>query len=113
MSTELLQAVVSKVVDELVRGDLDSLLEKYPASRVSSAGLRAAIDGYGGRLVPPPADAYRNLDARRVKQAEVPTWSVRAPLWTEEEGRSDLTLELTVKLGPGTSSVEIDDLHVL
>jgi hypothetical protein len=112
VSTELLQAVVVKVIEELVLGDYDSLIEKYPKSRVTSAGLRAAIRDYGGQLVRPPPNAYQNLDAVRVSRAKAPTWSVRAPLWTEEEGRSDLTLELTVTLGPGTSSVEIDDLRV-
>lgn len=113
MSAELLQAVVGKVVEELVRGDYDLLIKQYPESRVSSEGLRSVIHDYGRRLVPPPSNAYQNLDAVRVQNTNVPTWSVRAPLWTEEEGRSDLTLEMTVTLGPGSSSVEIDDLRVL
>lgn len=113
MSTELLKAVVGKVVEDLVRGDYDLLIKKYPASRVSGAELRSAINDYGRRLAPPPPNAYENLDVLRVKNTSVPTWSVRAPLWTEEEGRSDLTLEMTVTLGPGSSSVVIDDLRVL
>ena len=91
MWTELLQTVVvGKVVEELVHGDYDSLIEKYPKSRVTTSGLRAAIRDYGGRLVRPPPDAYQDLDAVRVSRAK----------------------ELTVTLGPGTSSVEIDDLRV-
>lgn len=113
MSAELLQAVVGKVVEGLVSGDYDLLINQYPASRVSGKELRSVIRDYGRRLVSPPLNAYQNLDAIRVKDADVPTWSVRAPLWTEEEGRSDLTLEMTVRLGPGSSSVEIDDLRVL
>jgi hypothetical protein len=35
------------------------------------------------------------------------------PLWTKEEGRSDLTLELTVTMGANDTQIELDDIHVL
>jgi hypothetical protein len=35
------------------------------------------------------------------------------PLWTSEEGRSDLTLSLTATKRGGDYELEIDDLHVL
>ncbi len=36
------------------------------------------------------------------------------PLWTEQEGRSDLTLELRVsELAPDVFNTEVLDLHVL
>ncbi len=35
------------------------------------------------------------------------------PLWTKEEGRSDLTLALTAIKQGETYTVEVDDLHVL
>ena len=113
MSTEIMQAVVGKVVEELVNGNYDLLIQQYPASRVTSEELHAVIRDYDRKLVLPPLNAYQNLDAVRVKNTNVPTWSVRAPLWTEDEGKSDLTLEMTIKLGSGSSSVEIDDLRVL
>jgi hypothetical protein len=80
---------------------------------LTSDDLRTVIRDYGRKLVSPPANAYEDLDAVQVKGAGVPTWLVRAPLWTEEEGRSDLTLELTIAVGPVAPSVELDDLHVL
>lgn len=36
-----------------------------------------------------------------------------APLWTREEGRSDLTLSVTAIKQGETYTVEVDDLHVL
>jgi hypothetical protein len=39
-------------------------------------------------------------------------WSVRFDLWTADEGRSDLTLELTVE-ETDPLKIELDDLHVL
>jgi hypothetical protein len=41
-------------------------------------------------------------------------WSVNLPLWTKEEGRSDLTLQMHFTESDGALyAVEIDDLHVL
>ena len=45
--------------------------------------------------------------------AVIPQFSVHMPLWTEEEGRSDLTLELTIKMPDKGIEVELDDIHVL
>jgi hypothetical protein len=113
MSLDALQSIVREMVDQLAHGDYESVVQRCAKSRLTSNDLRTVIRHYGRMLVSPPNDAYQNLDAVTVRAAEVPTWSVRAPLWTEEEGRSDLTLELTVALGPDKPNVELDDLHVL
>jgi hypothetical protein len=103
------------MVDLLVRGDYESAVKVCIKSRLTSEDLRTIIRDYGRKLVSPPAEVYNKLDAIQVKDASVPTWSVRAPLWTKEEGRSDLTLELTiiVMLGSGPPSIALDDLRVL
>ena len=92
--------------------DYELAVEYCTISRLSSDDLRNVIREYGRNLAPPPQDAYDNLDTVQVEGAAVPTWSVRVPLWTKEEGRSDLTLELTIALGPGVPSVELEDLLV-
>lgn len=61
----------------------------------------------------PPEGAYENLEKVRVSVEESPTWVIAAPLWTKEEGQSDLTLELTITCGKGEPEVVIDNLHVL
>jgi hypothetical protein len=53
------------------------------------------------------------LDIVRIAGSVPPAWSVRANLWTKEEGRSDLTLELTIRQVENSYEVELDDLHVL
>jgi hypothetical protein len=40
-------------------------------------------------------------------------WSVVMPLWSEEEGRSDLSIELTIIKYGNNFVFEIDDLHIL
>lgn len=114
MSADLvLRSTATEIVSHLVREDYVSVVGRCSKSRLTSDDLRASILGYGRRLVPPPPDAYKTLDAVRVKGTAIPTWSVRVPLWTIEEGRSDLTLDLTIGIIGGRPTVELDDLHVL
>ena len=113
MSHDALRSIVQEIVEQLASENYDSVVKRCAKSRLTSDDLRTVIRDYGRKLALAPKDAYRNLDIARVRGATVPTWSVRAPLWTESEGSSDLTLELTIALGRGEPHVELDDLHVL
>ncbi len=96
----------------LADGDYESIMERCPASRITGDDLRTAVRDYGRRVIAPPAD-YAHVNMGEVEEAAVPTWWVVADLWTEEEGRSDLSLELTIAFAPGGPVIEIDNLHVL
>ena len=113
MSLEALRETARGIVDQLARGDYELVVQQCAKSHLTGDDLGTAIRDYGRKLVSPPKDAYNNLDAVQVRDGAVPTWSIRAPLYTQDEGRSDLTVELTVALCPGKPSVELDDLHVL
>jgi hypothetical protein len=113
MVLEELRLTVREIVDQLVRGDYEAIVRRCIRSRLTSDDLRKVLHDYGRKLVSPPGDAYDNLDAVQVQDASISKWSIRSPLWTEEEGRSDLTLELTIAVGDGEPKVELDDLHVL
>jgi hypothetical protein len=65
-------------------------------------------------LVPVPDHGWRQIEVTRLDTADVPTWHAAVPMWSEEEGRSDLTLELLIKdLGHGLYAAEILNLHML
>jgi hypothetical protein len=113
MSSELLEPVVRFVVSQLVEGGYADAVRNCTTSRLTADDLAGAIRDYGRTLVEPPPGAYRDLDAVAVRDASHPTWSVRAPLWSREEGRSDLTLELTITRDGDRWDIELDDLHVL
>ena len=100
---------VRRVVDSLVAGDHAGL----EGNRMSAADLAGAIAAYGRQLITPPEAAFETIDAVRVHDGGIERWSVRFDLWTAEEGRSDLTLEMTVKRAGSGYSVDVDDLHVL
>lgn len=107
-----LGAIVFSVAVEFAGGDFKGFISRHPNSRVKAADLERVVENYGRTLVRPPQDAYADLDAVKVAGAVEPTWWIRAPLWTNEEGRSDLTLEMTVTLGSDGSDVALDDLRV-
>ena len=107
------ESVVHDVVAQLAAGRYADLERRTRGVRLSADELAHAVREYGRQVIPPP-DAVLPLDVVPITGAELPAWSVNVPLWTAEEGRSDLTLELTVRAGPaGAYDVEIDDLHVL
>jgi hypothetical protein len=81
---------------------------------LTSQDVDIAIHKYGRTLVPLPDQAYSLLDVVPVSDSQPQRWSVVVPLWSEEEGRSDLSLTITVEDVDGQDYVvEIDDLHVL
>jgi hypothetical protein len=106
-------AVVATVVAALVRRDYSSALVAAPLSRVSAKELQGAVAEYGRTLVPAPDDYARYVDYVAVRGSSPAAWSVVAPLFTAEEGLSDLSLELTlVSSGSGSYEVEIDGIRV-
>ena len=90
--------------------ELDNLTA---GTRLSANDMAGAIRQYGRVLVAPPEEAYEDLDVVQVKNASLPRWSVRMSLWTAEEGRSDLSLELTITESGNGYLIEVDDIHVL
>lgn len=112
MSEDDLQTVVQSLVTKLASGNFDGVVAECSASRLSAEDIRMVVSDYGKTFIAPPTDAYRDLDAVPVRNATEPKWSVRAALWSKEEGRSDLELQLTI-IQPGDQQViELDDLLV-
>jgi hypothetical protein len=107
------KADVERVVALLTAGAYDELASWTNGKRLSSVDLAAAVQSYGRTLIQPPSEAFNSLDVVRIKDAQPPAWSVRVDLWSEEDGRSYLTLELTVRRSENGYDVEVDDLHVL
>ena len=107
--------VRSIVIDLLVLladGDYEGIKERCSGSGVTSDELQEIIRDYGRKVIAPPAD-YACINMYEREATAVPTWAVEADLWTEEEGRSDLTLSMTVAFGPSGPAIRLDSLHVL
>jgi hypothetical protein len=102
---------VTYILELLSKSDYLGLERATAGKRLKAADIERAVNDYGRALVPPP-DEFE-IDAIQVKGRSPPEWSVRVPLWTREEGRSDLTLEMTIIDAYPSVRVELDNIHVL
>ncbi len=109
-----LRASVSAITDRLAHGDYEGLYIAARASRLQATDVERVVREYGRHLVSLPVAAFQTIDVVAVPGTSPQRWSVVVPLWSKEEGRSDLSLELTVEESSASSyAIEIDDLHVL
>ena len=111
MIPEPLLAPLRELVRSLVEGDFEKLEADGRAGRLTATELRSAVAEYGQQLVSVPDDELRRADVYPIK-GEEGVWAVDVDLWTTE-GRSDLTLSVTMRAEAERISAEIDDLHVL
>jgi hypothetical protein len=108
-----IEAVVRSVIWQLVSRDYEGLVKRGPHSPTAEEDIRRTIEEYGRTLVMPPVSGYEKLlRLYHVEDADDPTWLVDAPLWTKEEGRSDLELRLTIVFGPSDPKVTLRDVLV-
>jgi hypothetical protein len=108
-----LETAVRVIVDLLVRHEYGVVEAITRGKRLDAGELALAVDEYGRTLVPPSDDWWSTV---RVTPLQKPssTYHVAAPLWTAEEGQSDLTLELQLEESiPGVFDTEVLDIHVL
>lgn len=111
---EHLRPALEAVVRRLAAGDAEGLVRDGHVEH-PDADLLMWVREYGNdgaTLVPLPPEAWDEDDATASPQGEG-EWSVELPLWTVEEGRSDLTLQADVTERPEGPFVVINDIHVL
>ena len=109
----ILKNIVAHLVELLSKGDYCEVETLTSGIRLPKDQIEAAIEQYGRTLAFPPEEAFDLMDIVEIRDAFPPAWSVTMPLWTVEEGRSDLSLELTIINEPSGPRIELDDIHVL
>lgn len=86
------------IVRALSVSDVQSLLEKGLLNLDEVDGTFEAIRQYGNHLIDIPSDGWSLVDVYFINgQKEV--YDIDVPLWTKEEGRSDLMLKIHVNHG--------------
>lgn len=113
MTNSRINIIVENVLELLVAGKYRELEMLSGGRRLSAEEIETGINEFPYRPVMPPKEQLSDLvDIIEVKTLPN-SYSVWIALWTEEEGRSDLSLRLTISdLNTANSSVEIDDLLV-
>jgi hypothetical protein len=88
---EPLHEPVQELMTRLARRELPALIDEGVLTPEMAAKIEQEIIGYGASPVIPPDIAL--LLASAVADGE-DAWTIEAPLWTREEGPSDLTLSI-------------------
>jgi hypothetical protein len=109
-----LETAIQAIVDLLIRREFQAIEKLSDGRRLSAAELEAAVSSYGCTLCAPPKGWIAAIDIVPIDGRDPAKFFAAVPLWTEEEGRSDLTLELRLtESAPGAYETEVLDLHVL
>lgn len=108
-----LQDQIDPLIRLLAEGRFDSVEEVTNGVRLAASDIKNALGRYGRTLVYPPSEAYELMDVIEVRSAGQRRWSIAMPLWTKEEGRSDLSIEVTIIRKAGEFVLELDDIRVL
>lgn len=109
------KAALKDLVHQLVIRDYAGLMTGGHASNTTAQQLpQVFAEYYPCTPVDLPDDAWKFASAILVDaNPEDIYWHVSIDLWTLEQGRSDLTLEVDVRSTPDGITTRIDDLHVM
>jgi hypothetical protein len=109
-----IRATVESIYGLLVRGQYVALARFTEGVRLCAEDIERAVREYRFTLAAWPHGQDLPIDVVEVNDASPRAWSIQATAYTVEEGRSDLTLEMTlVETEVGQLRVELDNLHVL
>ncbi|HEX8717846.1 MAG TPA: hypothetical protein VF722_12810 [Gemmatimonadaceae bacterium] len=109
-----LEDATKHVMNLLAQKDYRALENLTQGVGMSANDMDHVIREYGRHVILPPEEAYSRLTAIEILVPPPGRWSVDMPLWTEEEGESDLTVELRITLQRDNwVKVMLDDIHVL
>ena len=109
-----LEATVRRVIEMLVACDYVGLERLNQGEPLHASELERAVRDYGARVVMPAVSLTDCIDWIAIDESDPQEWSVDVIVWCEGEGRSDLTLQLTLAdTSSAQYAVTIDDLHVL
>lgn len=106
---------VLHLIKLLVNNEYELIERLTKSIRLEAIDIKEAIDSYGRTVIMIPESEYENLiDIIEISNSIPKRWSVRFDLWTKEEGRSDLSLEMTlIDSDKEFMDIELDDIHVL
>lgn len=110
-----IEAALHGVLGLLVSGEYEVLEAMTKGRHLSADEMREAVETYGRTLVQPPeGELPPDVDVFGVEDEYPRRLAVVMPLMTKEEGRSDLSVELTLtEVAPSLWLTEIDNIHVL
>lgn len=104
------EAAITALVHLISQGDYEAIAANGQAGRMGAEGIKRAVETYPYTVIPLPSEAFELAYAYRINETRL---DIYLPLWTHEEGRSDLTLCLSCHTTSTDIRVEVNDLRVL
>lgn len=108
----ILVAAIRGLVDDLARGRFLELEAGGRAGRSPAGDPATALREYGRTLIPLPHEAFGFVECIPLLYEDDRS-AVVVDLWTSEEGRSDLSLELDATKTGDEYRLEVTSLHVM
>ncbi|MBX3321906.1 MAG: hypothetical protein KF757_02835 [Phycisphaeraceae bacterium] len=113
-SLDSLRRAVRRIVSLVSARNYAAVEEFTGGQRLSATDIERVVNEYGRTIVDAPPCAFELHPFVHVQNSDPPEWVIDFDLWTQEQGRSDLTLTLRLyEMKDGTVKTEIDDLHTM
>jgi hypothetical protein len=113
---ELLKTICWKVSNFIATRDRNDEFGIFPDSVSKKADVYRVLREYPANFVSPPKGAYDSLYEEeflwRYDDDNKNVWYAMIPLWSQEEGRSDLCLMVTISLDTDPPRVNLRDCLV-
>jgi hypothetical protein len=112
--TARMQETLRVIIRLLVDGQFEQLERMSDGVRLRAHEIEAGVNEYPAKLVFPPEGAFELVDIVPIRDTSPAEYSIRFPLYTHEEGQSDLELQATLIDVPtaGLMRVELDNIIV-
>ena len=105
-----LVVAMGRLIGRVVAHDFDGLCADGAGGRLAATDFARIVARYPYALVPLPVDWPASI--RFSMERDDGEWCVDVPVWTAEEGMSDLTLSLRGRLVAGSWQVTVNDFLV-
>ncbi len=109
MDKEKISNVLRYIVDTLLSGRYEKLVEDDNQKLLTPDEIKMAIEEYKGVLTIPPEEAFDSFDTCEVNENEA---AIDFDLWMDHS-KSDLTLSLNIVNDNGVYRYSIENIHVL
>jgi hypothetical protein len=111
LSLDLFKENIINLVNDLSDKSYKIIEYRKENGRVNINDLENTVKNYNKEIIPLPETAFDIAQIYKIKGED--RIDIYLPLWTKEEGRSDLTLSLSCFVKNNIKIIEINDLEVL
>lgn len=104
--------VLAELLTDLIQGSYETIERSGRSGPLSAYEIEMALQGYPATFIYPVKDLESIIHVFPVK-GSAGTYIIDMPLWSVEEGQSDLTVRVTATVQDGTVAIHINDIDVM